>query len=345
MSSQRIRVRHLGQRSLGVIFIGALLAGLSQVACGGSAPPAEEPPPPPLDTEDSSGAGQVAAASSSAVQKGIDAIQAQDFEKAKQILQDAHDENPADAQAAYYLGVAQENTGDVDGAMQSYKQALESDAKLTEASVNLSAILLDRGDYAGALEVAEKGLVGSPKHGLLLTNKAIALAGAGKKAEALKAYARAVAATPDNLELRYEYAQALAADGQKEKAVEQLREVVTSTEPAVVGAGADLLGQLHEYSECIAGFDRALKAKPDPYLYVRRGVCRHGMKDDAGALQDYQAALDLDANFGPAHYYLGRHYLAAGKKREAREELQKAAQAGAGTPLEAAAKKALGEAR
>lgn len=321
------------------------LCALFSVACGGSAPPPEEPPPAFDDEETDSGGGSVAKASSSAVQEGIDAIQAEDFAKAKEILLAAHEKDPKDPQAAFYLGVAQENTEDVDGAVASYKKALENDPKLTEASVNLSAVLLDREDYAGSLEVAEAGLKGASKHPHLLTNKAIALAALGKAAEAFDAYKAAVAVSPDNLELRYEYAQLLVQDGQKDAATEELRHVIQSPDPAVAGAAANLLGKVGAFAECIAGLDKALKAKPNPDLYVRRGACRHGMSDEAGALADYQAAIAADDKFAPGHYYLGRHYLATGKKKEAKTHLAKAVELGAGTPLEAAAKKVLADIR
>lgn len=319
----------------------ALGCGAATLACGGGTPPPEEPPPPAFDDEADAAGGSVAKASSSAVQDGINAIQAEDFDKAKAILQEAHEKDPKDPQAAYYLGVAQEHTGDVDGAISSYKAALANDPKLTEAAVNLSAVLLDREDYAGALEVADAGLGGAPKHPLLLTNRAIALAASGESGKAMEAYKAAVAASPDNLELRYEYAQLLAQNDKKDEAISQLREVVQSPDPAVVGAAANLLGRLEAFAECIAGLDKALKAKPNPDLYVRRGACRHGMNDDAGALKDYQAAIEADPNFAAGHYYLGRHYLATGKKKEAKMHLTKAAELGAGTPLEAAANKAL----
>jgi tetratricopeptide (TPR) repeat protein len=174
-----------------------------------------------------------------------------------------------------------------------------------------------------------------------LTNRAIALAGAGNAAEALDAYKAAVAAAPDNLELRYEYAQVLAENGKKKPAVDELRQVIQSSDPAVAGAAANLLGRLEAYAECIAGLDRALKAKANPDLYVRRGACRHGMNDDSGALADYKAAIEFDQSFAPGHYYLGRHYLATGKKQEAKVHLKKAAELGTGTPLQAAAEKAL----
>jgi tetratricopeptide (TPR) repeat protein len=319
----------------------AALGLLIATACASNPPPAAEEPPPPLDDSGSDGGGQVAKASSSAVQDGINAIHSQDFEKAKQILSEAHGANPSDPQAAFYLGVALENTDDLDGAVTSYKKALENDPKLMEASINLSAILLEREDYAGALEVVDAALGSGGKHALLLTNRAIALAGSGKSDEALEAYKTAVEASPDDLQLRFGYAQLLAQAGQSGAAVSQLKEVVKSSDPAVVGAAANVLGRLGAFAECIAGLDRALKEKEDADLHVRRGVCRHGMKDNAGAQKDYEAAIGVDANFAPAHYYLGRHLKAAGKKKQAKDHLTKAVELGKGSPIEKAAADAL----
>ncbi len=335
-SDKAVVVEGRGARRALVAF-GLLIA----TACASNPPPPAEEPPPPLDDSGSTEGGEVAKASSSAVQDGINAIQSQDFEKAKQILSEAHDANPSDPQAAFYLGVALENTDDLDGAVTSYKAALANDPKLLEASINLSAILLEREDYGGALEVVDAALGSGGKHALLLTNRAIALAGSGKSDEALDAYKSAVEASPDDLQLRFGYAQLLAQAGQNDAAVAQLKEVVKSSDPAVVGAAANMLGRLGAFAECIAGLDRALKEKENADLHVRRGVCRHGMKDNAGAQKDYEAAIGVDANFAPAHYYLGRHFKELGKKKQAKEHLMKAKELGKGSPIEKAAADAM----
>jgi tetratricopeptide (TPR) repeat protein len=109
----------------------------------------------------------------------------------------------------------------------------------------------------------------------------------------------------------------------------------------VVGAAANMLGRLEAFAECIAGLDQALKANQEADLYVRRGVCRHGMKDNAGAQKDYEAALGADSNFAPAHYYLGRHFKVLGKKKQAKQHLTKARELGADTPVAKAAEAAL----
>jgi Flp pilus assembly protein TadD len=325
-----------------VVLVSALALGLS--ACSGSPGPKNPDHDPPLVEP---GPDEVAAASSAKVQAGIDAIQAGDFETAKQVLGQAQAENPKDAQAAFYLGVALEQTKDVNGATEQYKQALALDPRLTEASQNLSAILLDSDDAKGALKVAEKGLAHSPKHPELLMNRALALEATGDKDAALAAYGAAAAAQPDNLELAYAYAELLAGAGRQEPALAQLKKVTVSDDPQVLAAAANVFGQLRSFGECIAALDKAIgklgKSKPAATLYVRRGVCRHEMKDESGAKSDYDAALGLDPDFAPAHYYLGMHQRAAGKKKEAIAAFQKAAKLAGDEGVGPSAKRALEE--
>jgi tetratricopeptide (TPR) repeat protein len=99
-----------------------------------------------------------------------------------------------------------------------------------------------------------------------------------------------------------------------------------SNRPLLASVGR-LLGAAGGYADCVAAFDRALAAGDHPELRVRRGVCRHELKDEAGAKSDYEAALKLDPKFPPAHYYLGESLLDAGKKSEGIKELDAAAAA------------------
>jgi len=295
-----------------------LVGALSSAACGGSAPPPEAPPPalddaaPPAQSSDKS-----AKPSSKKVEQGIEAIKAQDFTKAKTLLSEARAESPKDPQAAFYLGVALEGVSDGTGAAAAYKDALALDPKLTEASVNLSALLLDQKDVAGALSAAEIGLKTAPKQPDLLLNRALALEASGKKDEALKAYGAAVAASPDNIDLRIAYAELLTAAKDDKAALEQLRAVSTTDDPKLLEKLAQKFGRLHAFADCIAVLDKAIKASDSANLHVRRAVCRHDQKDDAGALSDYEAALKLDEKFAPAHYYLAKHVCPSDKKKAA----------------------------
>ena len=299
--------------------IAAVLGALFLSACG-SPPPAEAPPPPldsPSDTPAAKPTDGTEKPSSAKVEQGIEAIKAQDFAKAKELLSAAHKDAPKDPQAAFYLGVALEGLSDGTGATAAYKDALALDPKLTEASVNLAALSLDAKDAAGALSVADAGLKSAPKQPDLLLNRALALEALGKKDESLKAYGAAVAAAPDNIELRIAYAELLTAAKDDAAALEQLRAVSTTEDPKLLEKLSQKFGRLHAFADCIAVLDKAIKTADSANLHVRRAVCRHDQKDDAGALSDYEAALKLDEKFAPAHYYLAKHVCPTDKKKAA----------------------------
>jgi tetratricopeptide (TPR) repeat protein len=322
-----------------VVWLACALA-LGLVACGGGAGSAESKmPDPPLDDDSAT----VQEPSSAAVKRGVDLIQKKDFAGAKKVLSEARAQNANDAQAAFYLAVALENLGEADAAKGHYTAALELDSGLSEASVNLSALLLEAGDAAGALRVAEGGLRHESRHPELLMNRALALEAAGNADEAVKAYAAAVAAAPSNVELGYAYAELLATSERKEQALEQLRKLSTSNDPRVTEAVANLYGRLGAFGECISVLDATLKKKPRAALFVRRGVCRHEMDDEAAAKADFEAALAEQAGFAPAHYYLGMHYRHKGDKKQAQLHLSQAAEHGKNQPIGAAAEKALVE--
>jgi tetratricopeptide (TPR) repeat protein len=298
----------------------ALIAAALLGACAGSPPPVAETPPPAFDhapKPPAPSAEQAAKPSSKQVEQGIDAIQAHDFSKAKALLSGARVENPKDPQAAFYLGVALEGLNDAGAARAAYKDALALDPKLTEAAVNLSALLLDAKDASGALSVIETGLKTAPKQPDLLLNRALALEASGKQEDALKAYGAAVATSPDNVELRIAYAELLTSAKDSKTALEQLRAAATTSDPKQLEKLAQKFGRLHAFADCIAVLDKAIAAADGANLHVRRAVCRHDQKDDAGALSDYEAALKLDDKFAPAHYYLAKHVCPTDKKKAA----------------------------
>ncbi len=310
---------------------------MALTACGGSQPEAKSPDPVELLGSSDEGA---ATASSDTVRKGMNALEAGDYEAARDILAQARAEQPSDPQAAFYYGVALEGVGDVSGAMAAYRDALTLEPKLTEASQNLSAALVDEGDARGALEAADAGLEHRPEDPGLLANRALALEALGSD-EALAAYAKALTKSND-AGLRYNYASALQAAERRDEAIAQLKQIPTD-DPEFAAAVATTFYQLKSFADCVQVLDKAIAKNPSADLHVRRGACRQGAEDKAGALADYQAAVKLDGSFAAARYYLGRFLAGEGKKAEARAALEKAVELGAGSPIAASAKKALAD--
>lgn len=322
----------------------SLSLALLLAACSGGKPAQSADDPPPFDDEPkTAGPGPTAPASSAKVKQGMDAIQAGDFAKAKELLSAAEAEAPNDPQAAFYLGVALEGSGDAAGAREKYKKALLLDGKLTEAAVNLSALLLDANDGKAALEVVQAALKHAPTHPMLLMNRALALEATGDAAGALAAYGQAVKAQPDNAELRYAHAELLAGAGKKDEAIAELRKVAAAADDKLIPAVATLFGKLGGFADCVSTLDKAIAKKPQADTHTRRGVCRHELKDEPGAKSDYEAALKLDPKYAPAHYYLGMHYKTAKKTKEAEAALSKAVELSGGKGVGEAAKKELDE--
>ncbi len=327
------------------IFTAPLLGSLL-LACASSAPPPAEDPS--LDDPAPAGGGGTAPAAAPAsnadVEKGMAALEKQDFAGAKTILEAARKNDPKDAQAAFYLGLALEGLGDKAGAVKEYKAAIELDPKLPDPAVNASQLLLDEKDAAGALAVVDGALKNIPKHPDLLLNRAVALETLGKKDEALAAYGQAAAARPDDASLHAAYGGLLSEAGKSKEAVTELKAAIQSDDPALLASVASVLTKEGAFSDCVQAIEKAMTQKKVPALLVRRGICKAGAKDEKGATADYEAALAMDANFAPAHHYFGI-LLAAKDKKKALEHFDKAAAAAGDKGIGPEAKKKAAELR
>jgi tetratricopeptide (TPR) repeat protein len=308
------------------------------VACS-SAPPAQAPaapdPEPTADAAESAG--------SSELNRGVAAIRDGDFAGAKTILADFTAKSPSNANGQFYYGVALHNLNEADAAIAAYEKALAIDPKLGEAWVNLSAVELDVGRPKDALSVVERGLKAQPSNGELLYNRALALKALDRMSDALPAYAKALEANPENAEIKYGYAEALIQAGDHDKAKGLLESLVSVDQIEILASSARLLGGLKAFDGCIAALNKALNIKVMSELYVQRGLCKHGLKDEAGALADFETAVKQDPSFAPAHYYLGMHLKSQGKKAKAKQALSKAAEIAGDSGVGKAAKKALAE--
>jgi tetratricopeptide (TPR) repeat protein len=267
------------------------------------------------------------------------AIESKRFPDAKSLLGKAIAKNPKDAQAHYYLGVAESaEGGDVKLAIESYEKAIELDPKLVDAYVNLSALKLEAKDAGGALAISEKGLAIAKNQPDLALNRALALEASGKPEQALSAYGDAVKLRPDDFSLKVSYAQLLAQAKKKTEALAQLTAIRECPDPKLLTMGAILALGLDAPADCVALMDRGLKIDQHPGLYVRRGMCRDKMKDVPGASSDYKKAIELDGKFAPAHYYWAL-LLKATDKAAACKELSLAAELGGNQGIGPSAKK------
>jgi Flp pilus assembly protein TadD len=322
----------------------AAAAALSLAACAGAPPPKD--PPLTADPPLGGGVGPTEAASQTEVQRGIAFLKNEKYEDARTHFELALSTQPKNAEASYYLGVCKEKGGDRAGAEAAYKDALAANPGLVEAAGNLSALYLDdppRPDEAVA--VLKDALAKTPGDVTLLRNLAYAYTLKHDVENASRQYDAALA-KGDSVDLRFAYGTMLFENKQPGKAAEQLEKALAGTgdDAAMLVTLGRMLGGAGAFGRCVEAFDRALKLKAiDPEWFVRRGTCRHEIKDDAGAEADYQQAIKVDPKFAPGHYYLGLAYLVEKKRAAALAELDKAVKLGGDSKIGKAAKDRLDE--
>lgn len=324
-----------------LVSLSAFILSALALGCGAGAKQAEPEDPPLFEAEDES----KLAPSSAAVEEGIKALKAEEFEKAESILTKAVADSPEDPQAVLYLGMAQEGLEKFDAAVASYSRAVEIAPKLVEANQHLSALLLDLERNQEALNAAEAGLKEEPNNAALLVNKAYATdllgePGKGNPA-AIKAYETALAVDGENLNVRYYYALALAQNGDKEKALAQLKRLPLDGKFLPVVEIITVYGRLDAYDACVEALGVELEKEKTVELYVHRAACQSQAGHESAALADLKAAVATDPNSADAHYYLARHLTKSGKTAEARKELELAVKVGPETKAGQAAKKIL----
>jgi Tfp pilus assembly protein PilF len=303
------------------------IAGLVLSGCSAAPPPPSEPltaDPPLGSTSADTGVAETE------LERGIAYLKNERPEEAKTHLEKSLQLKPS-GDANYYLGLAREKLNDKPGAEEAYKKALAIDGKLAEAAANLGAIYLDdppRPDEA--IAVLQAALAKSPGDARLGQNLAYAYGLKGDVAGASKQY-DSVLARGDDAMIRFAYGTMLFEHKELDKAAEQLKKALAGLKddaPLLVTVGR-MLGGSKAFGDCITAFDRAIKLKAtEPEWFVRRGTCRHEVKDEAGAQDDFRAAIKVDPKFAAAHYYLGLSLLGEKKRAGGIASLEKAAALG-----------------
>jgi tetratricopeptide (TPR) repeat protein len=327
-----------------------VVAAAGLIACGPepqAKPPALEADPP-LDEGKGQVQGPASGSATNALNRGTAYLKNEKYDEAIAELTKAIETNPKSIQAHFYMGLAKEKKGDRAGAEQAYKAALDIDPSLPEAAGNLAAIYLDeppRPDLA--IGVLEKVLKKSPDSPILLQNLAYAYNLKNDVDNAAKYYEAAIA-KEDSTELRFALGVLLAQAKRYDNALPHLKKALAGMgdKPDELATLGGLFWFAKAWTECIGAFDRAIKIKgTDPEWFTRRGTCRQGLKDEAGAMADYQAAVKADPKFAPAHYYLAIGMLAKKEIANAESELKLAVQHGGDSPIGKSAKEKLAEMR
>ena len=309
-------------------------------ACGGGggAPKQAEGPKPDLDAPPKGSAAEKPVAP--AIVEAQAALESKNYPTARAKAQSVLDKDATDADAHFVLGVCDDEDGKKESAIAHYQAALQTDPKMFSAAINLASLLADAKRFDEAAEVA-RGAISRGGKGLaeLHTVLAIALKGQGKHDLAARSYANAIALKPDDAELYLWQGEAFLDAGDKDGALRAYRGAAAHAkdDAQVLGLAAIGLAKAGDATGCVSALDRAIAKKATSELLTERAICKHVVKDLAGARVDLDAAIAKAPTFR-AHVAAGTYAGEAGDKKACRAHFLEAAKIAAGKPGEKEAK-------
>lgn len=303
------------------------VACLAAVGCGSGTPPAQTPasgadttasalpdnnPPPP-------------AQSTPEIDAGLKAFDAGDYATARTNFEAAVKKYPNNYTAFVDLGQTCEKLSDVPCAETAYKGALGVQPDLEIAAAQLATLYAGDGRVDEAMAVARSALAKHPGSGALHASLAIALATHGDQDQSIQEFDQAIKLTPGDPMIQYTLATYLN-QWHVRGAAPHLDAALGAAKPddfaLIVSIGHEYR-MAGEFPGCTRALDRAIALKDSGEPRTERALCKIGMKDDAGALTDLQAAVSGEPSYAPGHYYLAGRLAVAKKYKEAATEYQK----------------------
>jgi tetratricopeptide (TPR) repeat protein len=310
-------------------WFGCLLAATS-IACAGANPAAKgeatnASPSVASDTPQGGAATTPQAAAEPAgspdVMAGVKAFDAGSYGDARKSFEAATKKNPRDYQAFYDVAMACEKLGDKVAAEAAYKAALAIKPDFDVAAVALGTLELDEGRTDDALTVTQAALAARPGSAILHENLGTALAMRGEQDRALPELEQAAKLAPTDPMFQLTLAHWLnawhvrGASFHLDRALGMARDDLAML--ASIGFEYRMAG---DFASCIKTFDKAVQIKDGGEVRTERGICKLGVKDDAGAIGDLQAAVAVEPSYPAAHYWLAGRLALLRRYREAAAE-------------------------
>ena len=285
-------------------------AGPGQTASGASSAPASS-------ASGASGTSSAPPTSPEAAQ-GIQAFQNGDIPTAKKHFEIAVKNNPKDADALYYLGLVADQSGDKRGAEENYLAALKIRPDLDNAAVNLGALYIEAERLNEAMLVTRQGLQANPKNPSLHLNMAVGLATKGDVAGATRAFEEATRLAPQDPVFQVTYAHWLVVWRRTEEAQFKLRAArpLAENNVDILGAIAKEMRLAGSAIDCVPTLDKAIVIRDTPELRYERGLCKVALRDEPGALLDFQMAVAKAPDHPDPHYWLAGRYAVLEKWKD-----------------------------
>jgi tetratricopeptide (TPR) repeat protein len=303
-----------------------LVGVFALAACGAATPPPPQAGAPSslATTPAESGSNASEPPPSPDLAAGIKAFDAGNYAEARKAFESATRKNPGDYDASYNLGMACEKLGDKAAAEAAYKSALATKPELEAAATELCALYLDEGRVDDALAVGRAALAKHPASGALHENLAVALASHNEHDSAIHEFEEAVKAQPSEVMFQLTFAHWLNAwhAGGAAPHLDAARELAKGNYGMIASVGHEYR-MAGEFESCIKTFDRAIQLKDGGEVRTERALCKLGMKDEKGAIDDLEGGVTAEPSYAPAHYYLGGRLALTKRFKDAAAEYAK----------------------
>lgn len=234
-------------------------------------------------------------------------MQAGQFARARQLLEQFVSDNPATGRAHWLLGGARLNLGDPLGAEQAVRTAIRLDGSNASSLALLGEILNAQGRWAEAEAALRQALASDPSHIPAVTNLAKMLLALNRASEAyqlLDRFIRATGQIPALLQMR---AQSLLAMADYPRAITAFRQAVASA-PDSGSAQIGLAAALADSGQYVAAEEaarHAIKRGHDfaqTHFVLARALLAQRRFDEAEP--EFRAAIRLRPDYVQAHVNL-----------------------------------------
>jgi tetratricopeptide (TPR) repeat protein len=242
------------------------------------------------------------------------------WNKAAQSAQTVLASQPDDFDALMTLGTAYSRLGRVDDAIRYVQQGADGHPERAEVWSRLGQMALAKGDTATAEQALRRAARSEPSNASYLYNYGWFLDQEDRRAEAATFYERAIASSSLSFEAMNNLALIEAARGRPVRALDLLNKAVTSNpenEGTYLNRG-NYYASVHRWKEAIADYAEALMLNPANVVAAVESARIHlELKRADIAIEELDAALDVDPRVHEAYILLAAAYEKQGRKTEA----------------------------
>ena len=243
------------------------------------------------------------------LQQAVGLHQAGELARARGLYEQIIAREPEHGDALHFLGLACFQADDGERALELIGRAIALKPQVAAYHDNLGTVLESTGKPDAALRAYQEAARLAGEDAERCFNMGVVLGRLGRPEEAQAAYRRAIELDPGDRGCHYNLANLLKALGRLEEALGHYRQAI-GPGPESAEARNNLgntLRELGRLDEAVLAYEGALQARPDdPTSHINLAHVRREQSDLAAAAAGYAQALSLDASRADARLALGQ---------------------------------------